>query len=175
MITLFLPGPYSKAQLDVSNLASCRTFAAAVLTTSICVHFGILPYTWFYFHYLEIFKIPPQIWRFFTSFLITGPQLGIIMDTYFVYQYTSQLETTHPKFSRKEDLLWYMVFCSSVIIVSLTADTCVPTTASPLAHSFYSTSYICPDSEILPLLSRFLKMREITPALRPVRHSQILV
>lgn len=108
--------------LDVngSNKAPHRTFAATVLLTSICVHFGILPYTWFYFHYLEIFKIPPQIWRFFTSFLITGPKLGIVMDTYFIYQYTSQLETAHPKFNRKEDLLWYMVFCSLVIIVSLT-------------------------------------------------------
>lgn len=102
-----------------SNLAIYRTMTAAVLTTSICVHFGILPYTWFYFHYLEIFKIPPQIWRFFTSYLVTGPKLGIVMDTYFVYQYTSQLETAHPKFNRKEDFLWYLTFCSLVIIVSL--------------------------------------------------------
>lgn len=41
------------------------------------------------------------------------------MDTYFIYQYTSQLETSHPKFNRKEDLLWYITFCSLVIIVSL--------------------------------------------------------
>lgn len=40
------------------------------------------------------------------------------MDTYFVFQYLSQLETAHPKFNRKEDLLWYLVFCSSVILVS---------------------------------------------------------
>lgn len=131
---------------------------------------GIAPYSWIYFHYTELFRLPPHVWRFVTSFLLTGPQLGIVMDTYFVFQYASQLETTHPKFGRKEDFLWYLVFCGAVIIVSL----------SPNAHFVClvlpdpcpnSTSYICPDSEILPLLSRFLKTREITPALRPVRHS----
>lgn len=74
---------------------------------------------WFYFHYLEIFKFPPEIWRFVTSFLLTGPKLGIVMDTYFIFQYLSQLETTHPKFNRKEDLLWYLVFCGLVIVVCL--------------------------------------------------------
>lgn len=96
-----------------------RTFASAVLATSIGGHFGILPIQWFYFHYLEIFKFPPEIWRFVTSFLLTGPKLGIVMDTYFIFQYLSQLETTHPKFNRKEDLLWYLVFCGLVIVVSL--------------------------------------------------------
>ncbi|KAJ4423820.1 hypothetical protein N0V82_001559 [Gnomoniopsis sp. IMI 355080] len=94
-----------------------RTFASAVLATSIGGHFGILPMQWFYFHYLEIFKFPPEIWRFVTSFLLTGPKLGIVMDTYFIFQYLSQLETTHPKFNRKEDLLWYLVFCGFVIVV----------------------------------------------------------
>ncbi|ROW06013.1 hypothetical protein VMCG_04658 [Cytospora schulzeri] len=97
--------------------AIARTFATAVLITSIGCHMGLLPYTWFYFHYLEIFKLPPEIWRFVTSFFLTGPQLGIVMDTYFVFQYVSQLETAHPKFGRKEDLLWYLVFCGFVIIV----------------------------------------------------------
>lgn len=40
---------------------------------------------------------------------------------------------------------------------------------------FNSTSHICPDSEILLLLSRFLETRKITPALRSARHSQNLV
>ncbi|KAK7749435.1 hypothetical protein SLS53_000007 [Cytospora paraplurivora] len=97
--------------------AIARTFATAVLATSIGCHLAIIPFSWFYFHYLQIFKLPPEIWRFATSFFITGPGLGIIMDTYFVFQYLSQLETTHPKFTRKEDLLWYLVFVGSVIIV----------------------------------------------------------
>lgn len=90
-----------------------------MLAISIGGHFGIIPVKWLYFHYLEIFKFPPEIWRFVTSFLLTGPKLGIVMDTYFVFQYLSQLETTHPKFNRKEDLLWYLVFCGFVIVVCL--------------------------------------------------------
>ena len=34
-----------------------------------------------------------------------------------VFQYTSQLETGHPKFPRREDLLWYFLFVGTVIIV----------------------------------------------------------
>ncbi|CAN8096101.1 unnamed protein product [Discula destructiva] len=94
-----------------------RTFTTAVLATSIAGHFGFLPIGWLYFHYLEVFKLPPEIWRFVTSFLLTGPKLGIVMDTYFIFQYLSQLETTHPKFNRKEDLLWYLIFCGSVIVI----------------------------------------------------------
>jgi len=33
-----------------------------------------LPFLW---------KMPPQIWRLVTSFLITSKDLGIIFDTYF--------------------------------------------------------------------------------------------
>lgn len=95
-----------------------RTSATAVLVTSIACHMGIAPYSWIYFHYQELLRLPPHIWRPVTSFLLTSPQLGIVMDTYFVFQYASQLETAHPKFGRKEDFLWYLVFCGTVIIVS---------------------------------------------------------
>lgn len=135
---------------------------------------GIAPYSWIYFHYLELFRLPPQIWRPVTSFFLTSPQLGIVMDTYFVFQYASQLETAHPKFGRKEDFLWYLVFCGTVIIVRLPRQHSIRSVLSfqlPQLH----TSYICPDSEVPLLLSRFLERREITPALRSVRHSQYLV
>lgn len=120
-----------------------RTFATAVLATSIACHMGIAPYGWIYFHYLELFRLPPQIWRLVTSFLLTGPQLGIVMDTYFVFQYASQLETTNPKFGRKEDFLWYLVFCGAVIIVRLPPQTldlscyALPFPCSKTAHLLY--------------------------------------
>lgn len=110
-----------------------RTFSSVILATSIACHFGILPMGWFYFHYLEIFKFPPEIWRFVTSFLLTGPKVGIVMDTYFVFQYVSQLETTHPKFNRREDLLWYIVFCGFTILVSSTM--IAPSHTVPLPHA----------------------------------------
>lgn len=149
-----------------------RTFATGVLVTSIACHMHIMPYAWIYFHYLELFRLPPQVWRLVTSFLLSSPQLGIVMDTYFVFQYASQLETTHPKFGRKEDFLWYLVFCGAVIIVSRPRNK--QTNCSALSPQLH-TSYICPDSEVPLLLSRFLERREITPALRPVHHSQYLV
>lgn len=158
----------------VSDFVTHRTFASAVLLTSTACHFGIIPIQWFYFHYYEIFKLPPEIWRFVTSFLLTGPKLGIVMDTYFIFQYVSQLETAHPKFNRREDLLWYVVFCGFVIIVSCLL-------SAPLAflprclslHSLLSAPrIICPDSVLHLLLSRFLETRKITPAFRPARHSQ---
>lgn len=76
-----------------------------------------MPFEWIYFDWPMLFRLPPHIWRLVTSFFLTEPQLGVIMDTYFVFQYASQLETTHPKFGRKEDFLWYLVFCGTVIIV----------------------------------------------------------
>lgn len=124
-----------------------RTFSAACFTTSICIYFHILPYHWFLFQHQLIFKIPPEIWRFFTSFLLTSSGLGIVMDTYFVYQYMGQIETAHPKFNRREDVLWYLIFCSFVIIVSLTSY--VYLLLPPSTHYFFRTSSICPDSEYL--------------------------
>lgn len=152
-----------------------RTFATAVLATSIACHMGIIPYAWIYFHYLELFRLPPHIWRPVTSFFLTSPQLGIVMDTYFVFQYASQLETSHPKFGRKEDFLWYLVFCGTVIIVRPPPRRILDPFCFVLVKPQLHTSYICPDSEVPLLLSRFLERREITPALRPVRHSQYLV
>jgi hypothetical protein len=34
-----------------------------------------------------------------------------------VYQYVSQLELGHPRFPRKEDLLWYFMFICTTILV----------------------------------------------------------
>lgn len=152
-----------------------RTFATCVLATSIACYLGFMPFGWVYFDYTKLFSLPPHIWRLVTSFFLTEPQLGVIMDTYFVFQYASQLETAHPKFGRKEDFLWYLVFCGTVIIVRYpgpqTHVLVFPALPMPQLH----TSYICPDSEVPLLLSRFLERREITPALRPVHHSQYLV
>lgn len=122
-------------------MATRRTFATCVLVTSIACHMGIAPYSWIYFHYLELFRLPPQIWRLVTSFFLSSPQLGIVMDTYFVFQYASQLETAHPKFGRKEDFLWYLVFCGTVIIVRLPRQTldpfCYILAITPTAHLLY--------------------------------------
>ncbi|KAK3351334.1 Der1-like family-domain-containing protein [Neurospora tetraspora] len=93
-----------------------RTLATAILVTSITAHFGLLPIDWIYFDESRLFKLPPEIWRLVTSFLLSSPQLGIVLDPYFAYQYLSQLETTNPKFQRKEDILWYLITVGGFII-----------------------------------------------------------
>ena len=60
-----------------------RTLSAAVFVFSAAIHFHILPYAWFFFHWDTIFTFPPEIWRFVTSFLLCGGGLGLILDPYF--------------------------------------------------------------------------------------------
>lgn len=60
----------------------------------------------------------PQIWRIVTCFCITGPQLGLIMDPFFLYHYASQLESGSPRFSAPGAFAFYLFFVASVILVS---------------------------------------------------------
>lgn len=108
--------------------------------------------------------IPPQLWRLVTCFLITLPNLGILFDTFHMYIYMSRLERGHPRLSRREDFVWYLIFICGTILVGLLAHS---STCSPLLCTTMRTPQnICPDSAMPLLLSRFLELREITPALR---------
>lgn len=100
-----------------TNKRASRTFVTATLVISIGIHFGFLPYVWFYYSTWRLFRLLPEIWRPFTSFCLTGPQIGIIFDTYWLYQYLVQLETANPRLPRKEDVLWYLLVVGSTIIV----------------------------------------------------------
>ena len=129
-----------------------------MLLMSAAVHFGMLSGTYIIFHQYFLWKFPPQIWRLFTAFLLTGPQLGLLFDAYFSYQYLSQLE--RGRYSKKEDLLWYLTFICGTILVSR-RDAYISTMC------FRNTpQHICPDSALPLQLSRFLELREITPACR---------
>lgn len=94
-----------------------RTMATAAFLTSVGVYTSLIPGYWIVFHPQFLWRFPPQIWRFFTAFLLTGPELSMLFDTYFVYSYLSQLEAGNPRFSRKEDLLWYLTFCGGTIMM----------------------------------------------------------
>ena len=63
--------------------ADDRTITAATVATSIAVHMGLLSGRWVVFWWPWVFKFMPDLWRPFSSFLLTGPQFGIIMDPYF--------------------------------------------------------------------------------------------
>jgi len=78
---------------------------------------GFLPGAYFVYYARKVFRLPPQIWRVATCFLITRPKLGILFDTYWVYNYTSQIEHSNPKFRTKEDVVWYLMFVAGVLHV----------------------------------------------------------
>ncbi|XXH00148.1 hypothetical protein Hte_006490 [Hypoxylon texense] len=94
-----------------------RTVATAVFACSVGVYTGMISSFPFFFHHSLLFKFPPALYRLVTSFLITGPDFNVLLDTYFVFTYLSQLEVGNSKFTRKEDLIWYLMVVSSVIIL----------------------------------------------------------
>jgi len=96
-----------------------RTLAAGALTLSILVYTHMLPGYHVIFYLAPLLKFPPQLWRLFTSFLITGPDLGIIFDTYFLYTHGSKLETASPRFSQPGDFLTYVLFVCATILVGI--------------------------------------------------------
>lgn len=109
---------------DIAKLisdADASTLVAAVLTTSVLVHTGIVsPYP-VLFVSEKLLQLPPkipEIWRLITPFLITGPKFGLLMDTYFLYTYCSGLETGSPRFSEPGSFFVYLMFIMGVIVVS---------------------------------------------------------
>ncbi|KAI9826896.1 MAG: hypothetical protein M1832_005835 [Thelocarpon impressellum] len=60
--------------------------------------------------------LPPQLWRLLTSFLVTGPGFGILLDPYFLYTYGSQLETDSPRLNQPGDMAVYVAFVCTVIL-----------------------------------------------------------
>ncbi len=54
-----------------------------MLGSSLLVYGGLVSWSYFVYHTSYIFKFPPQLWRLVSSFLITGPQLDIILDPFF--------------------------------------------------------------------------------------------
>lgn len=143
-----------------------------MFVSSLAMHLGLLDMTPFIYSRYYLFRFPPQIWRCITGFLITGPQLGLMFDTYFFYNSCSALETGHPRMRRKEDLIWYFFFIIFAMLVgfslfafgfSLFTLSRVPISC----HVFQkqNTSYICPGSALPLQLSRFLEMRKSTPVL----------
>lgn len=111
--------PFNIAKL-ISD-ADASTLIAAVLTTSVLVHTGIIsPYP-VLFVPEKLLQLPPkipEIWRLITPFLITGPKFGLLMDTYFLYTYCSGLETGSPRFSEPGSFFVYLMFIMGVIVVS---------------------------------------------------------
>ncbi|KAI2602050.1 Der1-like family-domain-containing protein [Hypoxylon sp. NC1633] len=93
-----------------------RSIATVVFVCSVGVYTGMLSSDPFLFFYPLLLKFPPPLYRLVTTFILTGPGLGVLFDTYFIFTYLSQLETSNSKFSKKEDLIWYLIFVAGVIL-----------------------------------------------------------
>ncbi|CAI7628444.1 unnamed protein product [Penicillium manginii] len=94
-----------------------RTITALTLAQSILVHGGLLSGYYVVFLPRLLWKLPPQIWRLVSSFMLTGSGISFIFDLYFMYYYGSSLETASPRFTQPEDFFTYLVFVASVILL----------------------------------------------------------
>ncbi|KIW09537.1 uncharacterized protein PV09_00410 [Verruconis gallopava] len=96
-----------------------RTLVAATVGTSILVHGGMLSPVYVAFFSPLVFTTRefPQIWRLVSSFLVTGPKFGLLMDPYFLYTYASGLEIGSPRFSEPGSFFVYNVFVMAFILV----------------------------------------------------------
>lgn len=96
-----------------------RTLTALTFGTSILLYGGLLSGKWVIFYLPWIFKFPmPEVWRFFSPFWVTGPGLGILFDTYFLWTYSSNLETSSSRFSQPGDFFVYIMFLGVFIVLT---------------------------------------------------------
>lgn len=66
-----------------------RVLTVTTLVLSLLIHTRILNFYNYALYLSAVFQLPPkipQVWRLLTGFCITGPQFGILMDTYFSMQ-----------------------------------------------------------------------------------------
>lgn len=97
-----------------------RTITAAAVLISVPGHLGLYNLAWvvFFSDYVFTIRQLPQLWRIFTTFFITGPSLGLIMDPFFLYHYSNQLETGSTRFSSPGAYAFFLLFVGAVILVS---------------------------------------------------------
>lgn len=93
-----------------------RTLAGTAFLLSFASQaLGLIHPRFLIYHAPLVWKLSrPELWRPLTSFFLTSPKLGIIMDTFFLFRYASDCERT--KFTRPGDFLVFLIFCGSVIV-----------------------------------------------------------
>jgi hypothetical protein len=75
----FIYTQFAARKLTVSR----RTLVAATFVESVLCHSGALSAVRVIFYGKWLFKIPPDIWRLLTPFMLTSGGLGFIFDLYF--------------------------------------------------------------------------------------------
>ncbi|KAF3925623.1 Derlin-2 [Orbilia brochopaga] len=86
-----------------------RFYAGVTFITSLAsIVFGVVNPMLLIYHQTFMTRMPPQLWRLFTSFFLTGGGFAILFDSYMIWQYGSDLEAQH--FNTSGDFLFYMLF-----------------------------------------------------------------
>ena len=113
-----------------------RTITAATVLISWPGHLGLFSLYWVAFlkDYVFTLRQLPQLWRLVTAFCITGPQLGLIMDPFFFWQYSNKLENGNPRFSQPGAYAVYLFFNAVIILVSASF-------FGPRSTKFFCTSH----------------------------------
>jgi len=93
-----------------------RFYAGIAFVLSLCTWaLGVVsPYYIIYHRSYIISVFPPQLWRMVTPFFLTGRGLGILFDTYMIYNYGKDLESQH--FNSSGEFLFYLIFMGLVIL-----------------------------------------------------------
>ncbi|TID19694.1 DER1-domain-containing protein [Venturia nashicola] len=95
-----------------------RTLTAATLALSVLVHSQTVGFVSVAYIPQFIYRVTklPEVWRFITPFLITGPKFGILMDPYFLFTYGSGLERDSPRFTELGSFFVYVAFVMALIV-----------------------------------------------------------
>lgn len=85
---------------------------------SALVYGQILDGYWIVYDTSSLFKLPPQVWRLLSSFILTGGGFSFVFDLYFMWIYGTGLELNSPRFTQPGDFFTYVAFVASIIYVS---------------------------------------------------------
>lgn len=111
---------YATTPEDTFLILICRTITAVTVALSVPVHMNLISayYVAWLTDHVFTWRSLPEVWRFVSPFFITGPKFGLLMDPYFLWTYSSQLELEASRFSQPGDFFTYITFVCSVIMVS---------------------------------------------------------
>ncbi|RBR17707.1 uncharacterized protein FIESC28_06403 [Fusarium coffeatum] len=97
--------------------AISRNLVTATVLSSLACKVGLVSAYSVVHHPSYLWMIPPQIWRLVTCFLIELQPISLLMNSFFLYRYCVSLEMGNSRFPRKVDLVYYILFVCSVILM----------------------------------------------------------
>lgn len=96
-----------------------RTLLSAIVVLTILNRLTLVPTSLLVFSWYHTF-IRLQLWRTFTSFILLPPQaMPALLEMYNIYSRSSQLEMVHFHNRPAVDYLFYLMFSTSTIILSV--------------------------------------------------------